>query len=108
MTPHNTNSQSKAPVAQRLEQATHNGLVVGSNPAGSIFKDEEGKMKYEIMLRLSCAVLSGPCHDFEDGQGSMPAFDHSSTIYEMCADDADDIMDMMRARGWIQHQEPNA
>lgn len=28
---------AQGPIAQWLEQAAHNGLVAGSNPAGSIF-----------------------------------------------------------------------
>ena len=30
------NSEKKGPIAQRLEQGTHNPLVVGSNPTGPI------------------------------------------------------------------------
>jgi hypothetical protein len=41
---------AQGPIAQRLEQAAHNGLVAGSIPAGSIF---------HVRKRIAQLTLSG-------------------------------------------------
>ena len=37
--------RNAGPVAQRLEQGTHNPLVPGSNPGGPIFRDQRSDLK---------------------------------------------------------------
>ena len=58
------NPRSAGPLAQWLEQATHNRLVAGSNPAGAtIFSDENHAVKptFRVGFFVSSSQLSPFC-----------------------------------------------
>src|SRR5438309_7032891 len=51
--------RENGPVAQRLEQGTHNPLVPGSNPGGPNFRDQKTDLKipFQRVVRGTCVVI---------------------------------------------------